>query len=128
MGKAGLPGDARDVDDGVESAVLVDQLSEQAADRLAVGHRYRGGPGRATRCHDATGGALLRLLELLGAVEAHQRVDGDHEPTAPAELLGDRCSDPASAAGHHGDPLARAHGSVDRTLISRPSKPPASSH
>ena len=108
--------------------MLVDQLTEQAAHRLAVGHRHRRGPGRATGGHDAAGGGLLRLREPLGAVEGHEGVDGDDEPTAPAELLGDRRSDPAPAAGHDGDPLTRAHGAADRTSSSRPSKLPASSH
>ena len=101
---------------------------EQAADRLAVGHRHRRGPGRAAGGHDATGRGLLGLGELLGAVEGHQRVDGDDEPAAPAELLGDRRSDPAPAAGHDGDPLPTAHDAVDRTSSSRPSRLPASSH
>ena len=96
--------------------------------RLAVGHRHRRGPGRAAGRHDATGGGLLRLRELLGAVEGDEGVDGDDEPAAPAELLGDRRSDPAPAAGHDGDPLTRAHDAVDRTSSSRPSKVPASSH
>ena len=63
-----------------------------------------------------------------GAVEGHQRVDGDDEPAATAELLGDARPDPAPAAGDDGDPLATAHGAVDRTSSSRPSRLPASSH
>ena len=34
LSEVGLPGDAGDIDDGVEPAVLVDQLPEQGADRL----------------------------------------------------------------------------------------------
>ena len=128
LGEVGLPGDAGHVDDGVEAAVLVDQLAEQAADRLAVGHRRRRGPGRAAGGHDAAGGGLLGLGEPLGAVEGHEGVDGDDEPAAAAELLGDGRSDPAPAAGHDGDPLPCAHDAVDRTSSSRPSNVPASSH
>ena len=58
---------------------------------------------------DATGRGLLGLGELLGAVEGHEGVDGDDEPAAAAELLGDGRADPAPAAGDDGDPLARAH-------------------
>ena len=108
--------------------MLVDQLLEQAAHRLAVGDRHRRGPGRAAGGHDATGRGLLGLGEPLGAVEGHEGVDGDDEPAAPAELLGDRRSDPAPAAGDDGDLLTRAHDAVDRTSSSRPSKSPASSH
>jgi hypothetical protein len=126
--EVGLPGNTGDIDDGVEPAVLVDQLPEQAADRLAVGHRHRRGPGRTTRRHDATGRGLLGLRKPLGTVEGHERVDGDDEPAATAELFGDTCSDPAPAAGNDGDPLTPAHDAVDRTLSSRPSKLPASSH
>ena len=49
-----------------------------------------------------------------GAVEGDEGVEGDDEPSAPAELLGDRRSDPAPAAGHDGDPLPPAHDAVDR--------------
>ena len=128
LGEESRPGDACDVHDGVESAMLVDELSEQAVHSFAVGHRHRRGPGRATCRHDATSGGLLRLGQLLGAVEGHEGVDGYDEPPATAELLGNRRSDPAAAAGHDGDPPTSAHDTFERTSSSRPSKFPASSH
>ncbi len=127
VGEAGLPGDPGDVHHGVEAAVLVDQVLEQGTQSLTVGHRHRGGPGRATRRHDATGGGLVRLGEPLGAVEGHEGVDGDDEPAGPAQLLGDGRPDPSPAAGDDGDPLTSAHDAVDRTSSSRPSNVPASS-
>ena len=126
--EVGLPGDAGDVDDGIEPAVLVHELPEQGADRLAVGHRHGRRPGRATGGHDPTGRRLHRLRKPLGPVEGHQGVDGDDEPPAPAQLLGDSRADPAPAAGDDGDPLAAAHGAVGQTSSSRPSRLPASSH
>ena len=123
-----VPRDAGDVDDGVEPAVFVDQLPEQVANRGAVGDRHRRGPGRAARCHDATGCGLLRLPEPLGAVEGYEGIHGDDVPAATAELLSDRRSDPAPAARHDGDLLTRAHDAGDRTSSSRPSNLPASSH
>ena len=127
-GKIGLPGDAGHIDDGVESAVLLGQLVEQGAHRLAVGHRQRRGPGRTAGGHDTAGGGLLGLGEPLRAVKGHQGIDGDHEPATAAELLGDGRSDPASAAGHDGDPPAPGHDGIDRTSSSSPSSVPASSH
>ena len=126
--EAGVARDARHVDDGVEPAVLVDQLLEQAPQRVAVGHRRRRGPGRATCRHDATGGGLLLLWEALRTVEGHERIDGDDEPAAAAELLGDRSADPTSSAGHDGYLPTCAHDAVDRTSSSRPSNVAASSH
>ena len=129
LAEVGLPGDAGHVDHGVEPAVLVDQLLEQ-----------RSGPPRpsVTDTDEARAdppAATMRPAvvssgsgQLLGPVEGHQRVDGDHEPAAPTELLGDGRADPAAAAGHHGDLLSAAHDAVDRTLSSRPSRLPASSH
>ena len=128
LSEVGLPGDAGHVDDGVEAAVLVDQLPEQAADRLAVGDRHRRGLGRAAGRIDAIGRGLLRLGKLSDAVEGHERVDGDDEPPGPAELLGDARSDPTPTAGDDGDPLPIAHGSDERTSSSKPSRFPASSH
>ena len=88
--EVGLPGDPGHVDHGVEPAVLLHQLGEQAADGPAVGDRHRRGPGRATGGHDSTGRRLLGLRQLRRSVEGHQRIDGDDVPAVAAELLGDR--------------------------------------
>ena len=128
LGAAGvvaLPGDPRHVDHGVETATLVGQLREEGAQRLAVGDRGRGGPGRAPGGVDAPGGGLLGLGQLLGAVERDEGVDRDDEPTAAAEVLGDGAADAAPAAGDDGHALARAHGVVEGTSSSRPSKRPS---
>ena len=61
-------------------------------------------------------------------VEGHEGVESDDEPALTAEFLGDARSDPTPTAGHHGDTLSVAHGAVDRTLSSRPSRSPAASH
>ena len=128
VGEVGLPGDAGHVDDGIEPSVLDGQLAEQGANRVAVGHRRRRSPGRATRGEDAAGRRLLLFWKPLGALEGHEGVDGDDEPAPTAELLGDRPSDPAPTARHDGDPLSPPHDADDRTSISSPSKVPASSH
>ena len=65
------------------------------------------------------------LGQLLGAVEGHQRVDGDDEPAAAAEVLGDGAADAAPAAGDDGHALARAHGALEGTSSSSPSKRPS---
>ena len=70
--------------------MFVDQLPEQVVHRGLVGDRDRRGPGRAARCHDATGRGLLGLPELLGAVEGDEGIHGDDVPAAAAELLRDR--------------------------------------
>ena len=71
LGEERRSGDAGDVDDGVEPAVLVDQLVEQTTDRLCVGDGDRGGPGRATRRHDA--GTAIGIDVLRSQVELKQR-------------------------------------------------------
>ena len=129
LGEVGLPGDAGHVDDGVEPAVLVDQLARTgrrtASPSVTDTDEARAEPPAATMRPAVVSS---RLGELLGAVEGDQGVDGDDEPAATAELLGDGRSDPAPAAGDDGDPLTPAHDAVDRTSSSRPSKVPASSH
>ncbi len=120
--EVGLPGDAGDVDDGVQPAVLVHQRSEEVMERLAVGDRCRRRPGRSTGSDDATGRGLLRRGQRLGPVEGDEGIDGDDEPAVPAELFGDGRPDAASAAGHDADLLTRAHGAVARTSSSKPSR------
>ena len=126
--EVGLAGDAGHVDDRIQSTVVLDQFAEEAVDRLPVGDRHRRGPGRPTGRHDAAGRGLLRLREPLGAVQGHQGVDGDDMPSGPAELFGDGRPDATPAAGDDRHPLPTAHDDGDRTVSSRPSKTPASSH
>ncbi len=128
LGAAGvvaLPGDPGHVDHGVEAAALGGQLLEEGAQGLAVGDRGGRGPGRAAGGDDAPGRGLLGLGQLLGAVEGHQRVDGDDEPAAAPEVLGDGAADAAPAAGDDGHALAGAHGALEGTSSSRPSKRPS---
>ena len=118
-GEAGGPGDAGDVDHGVEPAELVGQLVEQLRERPLVGDRHRRRPRGAAGGDDAAGGGLLGRGELLGAVDGDQRVDGDDESACAAELLGDRGADPAAAAGDDDDPLPVASRQVQPVEVAR---------
>ena len=128
LGAAGvvaLPGDPGHVDHGVEAAALGGQFLEEGAHGLAVGDRGGRGAGRAAGGDDAPGRGLLGRGELLGAVEGHQRVDGDDEPAAAPEVLGDGAADATPAAGDDGHALAGVHGALDGTSSSSPSKRPS---
>ncbi len=127
LGEVGLAGDAGDVDHGIEPAALVDELTEQGTKCYLVGDRGRGRPRRAAGGDDAAGRGLFGHGELLGPVEGDEGVDGHDEPTAAAQLFGDRGADATAAAGHDGHRLAGGHGVPVRTSISKPSKVPASS-
>ena len=80
VGEARRPGDAGDVDHGVEAAVLVDQLARTARG-LAVPSVTDTADARAGAAggDDAPGGGLLGRGELLGAVEGDERVHRDDE-------------------------------------------------
>src|SRR5581483_1323184 len=95
--------------------------------RGAVGDGYGRGPRRPARGHDASGCRLLGFGKPFDAVHRDERIDGHHEPTVTAELLGYGRSDPAGPAGDDDHGLTGAHGRADRLSTSSPSNSAAAS-
>ena len=105
-GESGRAADAGDVDDRVERAELLDQLREQGADRVGVGHRDVRRPGLPAGGDDPLRGRVFGVTAPGSAVDRDAGVDGDDERAVATELLGDRGADPERTAGDDRDARA----------------------